>query len=134
MSKISHVGLGVLFLTLLSFGSFGQDYTFARDTFTSMIKTYGAFIDGMEAATNAEEVVVVVNAFANELEILQPKLDEMETRYPEFESMPEPPQEIAELVDQMELIGAEVFGAFMVLIEYSEDPAVATALERLELF
>ncbi|NCN05635.1 MAG: hypothetical protein GW949_08385 [Spirochaetales bacterium] len=134
MVTYKRLGFGLLFLTLLSFGTFGQDYTFARDTFTSMIKTYGAFIDGMETAASAEEIVVIVNAFADEMEILQPRLDEMETRYPEFESMPEPPQEIAELVDQMELIGAEVFGAFMVLIEYAEDPEVAAALDRLEIF
>lgn len=124
----------IVTLTLLSLPIFGQNYDYARQTFQEMIRVYNTFIELMDKAATADEVAQAIHRFADGLESLEPRLIEMERRYPEFESMEEPPAALADVAEEMEDLSMEIFGAFMKMIEFAESSQVAEALQRLEMF
>lgn len=124
----------IISLALLSFPIFGQDYDYARQTFQEMILVYNDFIELMDEAVTEDEVAQAIHKFADGLESLEPRLIEMERRYPEFESMEEPPAALADVAGEMEELSMEIFGAFMKMIEFAESSQVAEALQRLEMF
>jgi len=124
----------IVTLAFLSFPLFGQNYDYARQTFQEMIRVYNTFIESMDKAVTPDQVAEAIHRFADELEALEPRLIEMERRYPEFESMEEPPAALADVAEEMEDLSMEIFGAFMKMIEFADSSQVGEALQRLEMF
>ncbi len=108
-----------------------EPYGYARDTMEELVGIYQQFIDDVEEAETAQEIAEAIGKFTDSIEKIEPKLIEMEGRYPELGEMEELPELLEEVVFTLDSMGEAIMFSFYKILEYAEDPAVMAALERL---
>ncbi len=72
-----------------------------------------------------------MNSFADELEVLWPKMQKQAEKYPELKGGGEMPEELKELQKESTEMGMSMAGTFMKIGPYMRDSEVMKAQERI---
>ena len=125
-------GLAVFMVAFYACGGGGGKYADLKPVIKDMNKATEKFIADMEKADNGEKVAAALTGYAEAMGKLQPKMKEMEEKYPELKDMTGPPPELgADAEKLMELMG-KMTTSMMKAMEYADDPAVQKAQEELD--
>ncbi|MGD9346592.1 MAG: hypothetical protein PVH84_12055, partial [Candidatus Aminicenantes bacterium] len=97
------------------------------------------YLDAMENFANAvddaggpEALVRAVDEFAEKMEEMRPEMEAIEKKYPELTDMTTPPSEMEDLTHRMNTVSQRLIGAQTKLMQYSSDPDVQQALQKLQ--
>ena len=122
----------VLSFAVVACGGGGGKYAKVKKVFNEQIQIMDEFVTGLEKADDAKAVAKVLNKYADGLEKLVPAQNELFKDFPELKDQKEPPAELKEEGEKMQKITERMSSAFMKLFQYSDDPDVKKAQERLE--
>lgn len=129
--KTMVLGMGMLAVSLLVVGCAKKyaDVETAMGEVAELMETFtveAGKVDSPESAAKA------INAFADGMESMKPRLDALDAKYPELEDQENPPEELKEMQVQLEKIAQEMGNAMMKMTPYMQVPNVMEALQRLQ--
>lgn len=124
-------GLVVFVVAFTACGGGGK-YADMKPIVKDMNKAAESFIQDMENADNAEKVAAALTDYTQAMGKLQPKMKEMEEKYPELQNMSAPPPELGEDAKKLTDLMMKVGTAMMKAMQYADDPAVQKAQEALQ--
>jgi hypothetical protein len=87
------------------------------------------FLTSMEKADDAKGVAAALNTFADEMEKIKPQMEELQTKYPDLDQVPE---ELAPIAKKYEELGMRMMSVMGKIMQYADDPDVQAAQERLD--
>ena len=110
----------------------GGKYADAKKVISKSNNALEDFLGKMDNADNAKDVTAALTGFTKEMEKIAPEMRKLEEKYPEFKESQSIPEELGEEGKKMmELWGK--FGSVMMKIQqYSDDPEVQKAQEKLQ--
>jgi phosphoglycerate-specific signal transduction histidine kinase len=120
----------VLLLGLVVSGC-GSKYADVKKLQVRFGKAVEAYAADLEKADDAKSVAKAANRFADEMEVLRPKMNAMSEKYPELKDKDNVPKELEASQKDAEAAGKKMAGIFMKLMPYMTDPEVRKAQERL---
>lgn len=123
--------LAVMVLLGLTFAACGGGkYGDMKEAMNAQAKAMEKYINAMENAGSAQDVVAAVNTFTSDMKVLMPKMKKAVAQYPEVVGKSEPPEELKAEVDAMKAVSGKMQGAMMKIMQYMQDPAVQKAMEE----
>jgi len=90
-----------------------------------------AYVADLEKADDAKSVAKAMNSFADEMEVLWPKMRAISEKYPELEDQENPPKELEASQAEAEAAGKKMAGTFMKIMPHMTNAEVRDAQERL---
>ena len=121
--------LAVAVLFVLNLTACGSKYGDVEEVMNAQAKAMKNYIDAMEQAENAEDVVASINGFTNEMKALIPRLKEAMSNYPEIADGKVPPEELRAVSEEMRNLSGKLQGAMMKAMQYMQDPGVQKAIQ-----
>ena len=118
--------LTILFLTI----GCGDKYSAANKMNERFIDLMELYVEDLNKADNAKEVAKAMNRYADSLEDLWPKMQELSEKYPELRDKDNPPEELKESQKRAEEVSRKMAGAMMKTMPYMRDPEVQKAQQR----
>ena len=88
---------GFFMAAMLACGGGGGQYGEVKKTMESASKVMETLAKEMDQAEDAKAVATVLNKFADELAVLQPKMEELLKKYPELQNPENLPPEVREI-------------------------------------
>ncbi len=130
--KISEIVVSVVMvLFVLIFAACGGGkYDDVKDVMNGQAKAMEKYINAMENAGSAQDVVGAINGFTSDMKVLVPKMKKTMDQYPEIAGKNEPPEELKGEVEAMKAVSGKMQGAMMKIMQYMQDPAVQKAMEE----
>jgi hypothetical protein len=120
--------VGGIFLAACGSGKYGD----AEEMMSKQAKITEDYVNGLEAAKNADDVVDVINEFSEGMKSLIPKIKEYKEKFPElWAGDGEIPKEIKAQQKRLEEAGRKVQGATMNMMKYMMDPKVQEAMRKM---
>lgn len=120
--------IGVIFLAACGSGKYGD----AEEIISKQTKISEDFVNGLEQAKNADDMVEAINKFSEEMKPLIPKIKECKEKFPElWASDGEVPQKIQAQQQHLKEVGKKVKVATMSLVKYMMDPKVQEAMAKM---
>lgn len=110
-------------------GGGGGQFSSEKKVMEKGAKIMEDFLNSMEKADNAKGVAAALNTFADEMEIIKPQMEELQNKYPDLDDVPE---ELAPVAKKYEELGMRMMSAMGKIMQYSDDPDVQAAQERLD--
>ncbi len=125
----------IILLLMPSVTSFSQEkYPEAVKVLNDTIGFQEKFLKVLTEEKKAEDVVKALGTFADELVSLQPKIKELDSRYPDMKDPEKLPGEIKKLIARIEELNKRLKRETgRVLEKYSKEPAVRKAFEDFRL-
>ncbi len=119
-----------LFLILSACGGGDTPKSVMNDYFNVM----EGYLNGMEKADSADDIVGVIETFSNKMKTLAPRMKSMMEKHPELKGMKggKLPEEYKELNDRMQKIMPRMMGVFGKMMKYGNDPKVKEAQKNLQ--
>jgi NADH dehydrogenase/NADH:ubiquinone oxidoreductase subunit G len=125
--------LTIFLTTMLACGGGGGQYGDVKKTMESATKVMETLVKEMDQAEDGKAVASALNKFADELNALQPKMEELLKKHPELQNPENLPSEVREIVEKVETLEREkLTGVFMKATKYSSDPDVAKAMQKIQ--
>jgi hypothetical protein len=121
---------GMCVLGLMSCGE--GKYADAKAVMVKYLDSMEKFASAVEKANNPEALVRAVDEFAKEMEDLRPEMEVVEKKYPELTDTETPPAEMEDLAHRMTTLSQRLIAAQSKLMQYSSDPDVQQALQKLQ--
>ena len=123
-----------LFLTaMLACGSGGGKYGEVKKTMGSVSKVMENLAKEMDQAEDAKAVASVLNKLADELKIIQPKMEKLFEKYPELQNPENLPSDVKEILDKVENFERDKLASMhMKAKKFSGDPDVAKAMQKIQ--
>lgn len=90
------------------------------------------FASNVENANSPESLVRAVDEFDAEMRELRPEMEAIEKKYPELTDTTAPPAEMEDLAHRMNTLSQRLIAAQNKLLQYSSNPAVQQALQKLQ--
>jgi hypothetical protein len=125
------VCLAALSLLFSGCASEKPKYHDAKEASTEYVSLTEEYCAGIEKAGSAEDAAKVINAFADGLEKLGPKMKKVAEKYPELEDQENIPEEWKASQEKIEEAIKKMTGTMFKLAPYMSDPAVLKAQERM---
>ena len=130
----------VLFTTLGLFllgfvacgGTGGGKYADAKEAMQEMIDVMNDFGAAMENANDGKAVAAALEDFIDNMESMKGKMEELEKKYPEFKDKEKVPEELKELMTQLEEASKKMAGSMMKIMQYASDPDVSKLMPKLQ--
>ena len=107
-------------------------YQDIRDSVAAMITAVDHFCLSVAKINDATTAAAVINAFIDEYSVVLKNAAIVDARYPELNDAGNLPPAIQEIMKNTENLTEKLSGAFVQLQDYAQDPAVQTALQRLQ--
>ncbi len=124
---------GIAFLAMaMALSACSGKYSDAIEVDAEFGEAAEAYIDGLDKAKNAEDVVEAVDAFAAAMEKLGPRMKEMSDKYPELKNPDNLPEELKKSREKVDAMGMKIGGAMMKTMKYMVNPKVMAAQKRLQ--
>ena len=121
--------LATSFLFILNLTACGGKYSDAEEVMDAQATAMENYIDAMEQAEGAEDVVAAINGFTNEMKALIPRMKEMMAKYPEIGDAQAPTGELQALSEKMKELSGKMQETMMKAMEYMQDPGVQKAIQ-----
>lgn len=90
------------------------------------------FASNVENSNSPESLVRAVDEFDAEMRELRPEMEAIEKKYPELTDTTAPPAEMEDLAHRMNTLSQRLIAAQNKLLQYSSNPAVQQALQKLQ--
>jgi len=104
------------------------DVVEVNDQFVTVTQDY---VEGLNKAQSGKDVAKVMNKYADEFKKLAPKMNDLNTKYPDLAKMKDLPEKIKISQEKAEQMGAAFASSFMKSLQYMGDPEVVAAQERM---
>ncbi len=123
-------------LVIVSFigcGSSTGKYSDVRSLMEESIAAQENLIKDIDAATNASDVAKAINSYADAIETLQPKIKQLQAKYPELnDANAQMPKELLDLEQKQAAISQKIATSMMEKMpKYATDKEVMKASMRL---
>jgi hypothetical protein len=122
--------LAILIMNMIITGCGGSKYSEAIKVNQEYVAAMEKYIEKIEKADNAKAVETAMNAFADDLEKIMPRMKKLAEKYPELKSQ-NPPEDVMPSQNKTKEVGARFGGTFMKISPYMEDPGVQQAQKRI---
>lgn len=119
-----------LFLILSACGGGDTPESVMNDYFDLMDN----YLDDMEKANSADDIVSVIETFSNKMKALAPRMKAIMEKHPELKGMKggKLPEEYKELNDRMQKLMPRLIGVFGKMMKYGNDPKVKEAQKKFQ--
>ena len=119
-----------LFLILSACGGVDTPKSVMNDYF-NVLEDY---LNGMEKADSADDIVGVIETFSNKMKALSPRMKTIMEKHPELKGMKggKLPEEYKELNDRMQKMMPRMMGIFGKMMKYGNDPKVKEAQKKFQ--
>lgn len=121
---------GICLLGLMNCGE--GKYADAKKVTIKYLDAMESFASAVEHADNPESLVRAVDKFVGEMEALRPEMETIEKKYPELTDAATPPAEMEDLAHRMNTVSQRLIAAQSKLMQYSSNPEVQQALQKLQ--
>ncbi|MBN2205916.1 MAG: hypothetical protein JW742_00805 [Candidatus Aminicenantes bacterium] len=111
------------------YAALGQ-YAEIGPTLDKFIAANEDFVTAIEKAASADEVAGALNAAAEKMTDLAPKMKAVIEKYPEFKTMDNPPEELKPLNDRIQSVMGRLMAAMGKAAPFMSDPKVQAAQEK----
>lgn len=122
----------VVFIAGFSACGGGSKYGEVTKIMEKSAKIMENFIARLEKADSGSKVAAAINAFADDMEKLKPKMMELEQKFPELKDESNLPAELAPIMKKSSEMWQRMGAAMMKVMQHSDDPEVKKAQERLQ--
>jgi uncharacterized protein YigA (DUF484 family) len=131
LKKLSYMFVcGMFVLGLLNCGD--GKYADAKRVMVKYLDAMENFASAVEKGDNPNALVGAVDVFTAQMEALRPEMEEIEKKYPELIDTTTPPAEMEDLAHRMNTVSQRLIAAQTKLMQYSSDPDVQQALQKLQ--
>ena len=123
----------VVLATVTVISGCGSDpYDEMEDIISEQAQITENYLDGIEKAENAEDVVAVINDFSDGMKTLIPKIKSYQEKYPEvWNENTDVPKKIQAQQERLEAASGKIQSATMKLVSYMMDPDVQEAMTNM---
>ena len=129
MEKRGWMILTVLALFLATMLACGD----VKKTMERVAKVTETLVKEMDQADDGNAVASALDKFADEMVVLQPKMEELLKKYPELQNPENFPPEVREILEKVDTLEREQLqNVFMKATKYSSDPGVAKAMQKIQ--
>lgn len=112
-------------------GCGGAKYGDYKDVMNSQIDAMEKFVSSVEKAGSGKEIADALNAYADDMKQIMPRLNDLIRKYPEIMGG-EPPAELKDLLDKSGEASKKFARAMVkVSMKYARDPEVGKALRNI---
>jgi hypothetical protein len=123
----------VLALAALALVSCQKDkWAEPKKVMNDFIAMNGELGKSMDEADTGAEVAAALKAYVARAKVVGPQLEGLEDKYPELKNEETIPQEVKDLMQEVENSLQGMTGIFGKIIEFGEDPAVQAAMEEFQ--
>ncbi len=131
MKKLFSVLAVGLLLFAFACGGGGGKYAEAKKIMEETADTMEEFMNSVEKAGSADDVVAAINKFSDSMKKLKPKVEELQKKYPELKNEKEVPEELKPVIERFNSLGSRMMGAMGNIAKYAADPKVQEAQQKL---
>lgn len=125
--------LALFLATMLACGGGGGQYGDVKKTMERVAKVTETLVKEMDQADDGNAVASALDKFADEMVVLQPKMEELLKKYPELQNPENFPPEVREILEKVDTLEREQLqNVFMKATKYSSDPGVAKAMQKIQ--
>jgi hypothetical protein len=125
--------LGLFLGTMMACDSGSDQYGDVKKTVERVARVMVTFVKEMDQADDGGAVASALNKFADEMVVLQPKMEELLQKYPQFQNPENFPPEVREILDKVEnLERDQMQSVFMKATKFSDDADVAKAMQKIQ--
>jgi hypothetical protein len=107
-------------------------YTDAKRVTIKYLEAMEKYATAVEESNTPDTLSQAVDRFVDEMAALRPEMDAIEKKYPELTNMATPPSELEDLAQRMDTLSQRMVAAQTKLMQYSSDPDVQRALQKLQ--
>jgi prefoldin subunit 5 len=107
-------------------------YTDAKRVTIKYLETMEKYATAVEISDTPDALVQAVDRFVDEMAALRPEMEAIEKKYPELTDMATPPSELEDLAQRMDMLSQRMVAAQTKLMQYSSNPDVQQALQKLQ--
>jgi hypothetical protein len=107
-------------------------YADAKKVTVKYLDVMENYASAVEKANSADALAEAVDRFVDEMAALRLEMEVIEKRYPELTDMATPPSELEDLAERMDVLSQRMVAAQGKLMQYSTDPDVQRALQKLQ--
>lgn len=136
MNNRSRWGLtAVLILAVVAMAGCGSDkYDEAKTLMKDQTAVTEDYVNGLEKAGSAEEVVEVIDKYTDDMKALFPRIKTFHEKYPElssFSAAGDTPDDVKAEMQRLSEAMGKIRSATMKLMQYMMDPKVQQAFQRM---
>ncbi len=107
-------------------------YTDAKRVTIKYLEAMEKYALEVERSNTPDALAQAVDRFVDEMAALRPEMEAIEKKYPELTDMATPPSELEDLALRMDTLSQRMVAAQTKLMQYSTDPDVQRALQKLQ--
>jgi len=107
-------------------------YTDAKRVTIKYLEAMEKYATEVEISNTPDALAQAVERFVDEMAALRPEMEAIEKKYPELTDMATPPSELEDLALRMDTLSQRMVAAQTKLMQYSTDPDVQRALQKLQ--
>ena len=107
-------------------------YTDAKRVTIKYLEAMEKYATEVEISNTPDALAQAVERFVDEMAALRPEMAAIEKKYPELTDMATPPSELEDLALRMDTLSQRMVAAQTKLMQYSTDPDVQRALQKLQ--
>ena len=124
-----------LAMAILWISACGSDkYADAKSLMKEQTRVAVDYVNGLEKASNANDVAQVINTYTDDMKALIPRVKEFRKKYPELSSMSpssDVPEDVKAHMEKLQDAMNKIQSATMNLMKYMMDPKVQKAMQRM---
>ena len=123
-----------LFLVFAISACGGDKYKEARSVMADHAKASESYLNGMNNAKSADDVVDTVNKFTDDMKTIIPRLKALHEKYPDWwvgGQASNVPEELQAEGKRLEDLSGKMQSATMNIMKYMMDPKVQQAMQRM---
>ena len=125
--------LGLVSLLMIVFIGCGGKYSDAVEVNEAFLDVMLEYTDRVAKADNAGKVAEAMNAFADRMAVLGPKMKKISEKYPELKDEKNQPEAFKKLREKGDELEKRVSGSFMKTMQYMQDPEVQKAQQHISV-
>lgn len=109
----------------------GKEYGEAIEVNQKFVDAMESYLDGVEKADSGSAVAAAIDAYAEKVEKLAPRMKAVSQKYPEWEDRTKIPEALKPLTEKAANLSQRMAGSFMKAMQYMQDAKVQAAQQRL---
>lgn len=129
--KILYLATAAMMLILSGTCQATDKYEEANEVYEQYIPALEKYLAAVDTSENPKSLAIAINAFADSVEVLAPKMKNLAEKYPDMAKEPSIPADYAEIAKKSEGLGQKFAQSFARIAPFMDDPEVEKANERL---
>lgn len=131
MKRLFTIMIAVMLSSLLASGCGSSRNSDAKSIIIKQATVTEQYVNGLEKAKSADDVVVAVNRYTEGMKELIPMILEFEKKYPDYKTKGVAPAGMEKETARLESISAKMQPAMMKTMRYMYNPKVQKAMQNM---